>query len=67
MPTAQILVFDTTVIAFRTSLLPAGPGLGDVTSAHFVPFQCSASVCFTPPDVRYPTAQALQPDTTPTP
>src|SRR5579884_3784105 len=45
-PTAQTS-FEETAATLRNSLL-IEPGLGLVTTLHFVPFQCSVNVCVTP-------------------
>src|SRR6202050_2786997 len=58
-PTAQQSA-DVTQVESSSSLtlpLPLPPGLGVGTAAHFVPFQCSASLSWAPPLECSPTAQ----------
>src|SRR6266571_1442325 len=65
-PTAQMSVAETTATAFRT--LFDVPTLGLETTFQLVPFHCSISVCWTPPEVvENPTAQTSEAETAATP
>src|SRR2546423_1872954 len=66
LPTAQMLLAETTTTSTRLTI--PDPGLGLLTMLHFEPFQCSISVCAELVVLeKSPTAQMSPAETAPMP